>query len=296
MAAVSDLALTNPRGKKMASISELRFEGARRGAEADRTRLRSQLSCIREWEEPCPEPAPPYSCGVRADWTPHLRHRRQVQLEMLPLTSAPVDPCSLLQRADADLQKHSPACPLLSHTRTLDQEDGLPPHKECLTCLDPCAEVAADIRERWLNSWRAKLSANHSAFCSLEDDVSPPEAGLLGKPTSVQTPEMTSKPEAPILPDDTIEAESAEACVDVTDDLTDSTGDQYKRWQKLNQIRDDFRPSLQIFMKKGTEQRRIFYLFNSRTYFQFFPSIPFPGFLFPPTHSCFCSFTEKLLV
>jgi hypothetical protein len=162
------------------------------------------------------------------------------------------------QRAGADLQKHSPACPLLSHTRILDQEDGLPPHKECLTCLDPCAEVAADIRERWLNSWRAKLSANHSAFCSLEDDVSPPEAGLLGKPTSVQTPEMTSKPEAPILPDDTIEAESAEACVDVTDDLTDSTGDQYKRscGRSVGKSEMIVPPSKQISMKKGNRTKK----------------------------------------
>jgi hypothetical protein len=246
MAAVSELTLANPRAKKMAAISELRFESARRGQAADRKRLRRQFSCIREWEEPCPEPAPPYSCGVRPDCTPHLRHRRQVQSELLPLTAVPVDPCSVpLKRADADLQKHSPNCPLLSHTRNWEQEGGLLPNDQCLACHHPCGEVSADIRERWLNadSWPAKLSPNHSAFCPLEDDFCPTEAGLLGKPTSVQTPEMTSKPEAPILPDDTIEAESAEACVDVTDDLTDSTGDQYKRWQKLNQIRDDFRPS-----------------------------------------------------
>jgi hypothetical protein len=54
---------------------------------------------------------------------------------------------------------------------------------------------------------------------------------------------MTNTQEAPLLPDDTIEAESAEVCVDVTDDLADSAGDQYKRsCQKLYQIRDDFRP------------------------------------------------------
>jgi hypothetical protein len=227
MAAIGELTLANPRAKKMAAISELRFEGARRGQAADRKRLRRQFSCIREWEEPCPEPAPPYSCGVRPDCTPHLRHRRQVQPELLPLTAAPVDPCSMLQRADTDLQKHSPNGPLLIHARSLEQEDGLPTHKECLTCFDPCAEVSADLRERLLttDSWRAKLSPNHSDFCLMEEDVSPPEVDLLGKPTT----EMTSKPEAPILPDDTIEAESAEVCVDVTDDLADSTGDQYKR-------------------------------------------------------------------
>jgi hypothetical protein len=260
MAAVSELALTNPRAKKMAAISELRFESARRGQAADRKRLRRQFSCIREWEEPCPEPAPPYSCGVRPDCTPHLRHRRQVQSELLPLTAAPVDPCSMNQRADANLQKHSSHCPLLSHTRILEHEDGLPPHEEYLACCHPCAEVSADLRERWLNcdSWRAKFSPNHRAFCSLEDDVSPPEAGLLGKPTSVQTPERTSTREAPILPDDTIEAELAE--VDVTDDLADSTGDQYKRscGRSFGKSEMIVRPSKQISMKKGNRTKKDF--------------------------------------